>query len=109
MSDKLKIIIQLSSLIISILCIMLGGTLAMWAFIIARQDHDMKLIALTGVVSMASQAMATASTLLVGRTFSTEHPNGLPDPLPSNTTLKQTTTIDTQPRQEPKWNSLSSS
>lgn len=94
MNDRIKNIIMLGSLIISMMCIFGAGTCCMIAFLWARYDHDMKLIALTGVISIASQMMATASTLLVGRAFgnNNDKPPSLPDPLPANSTLTSTST-----------------
>lgn len=96
MSDKVKSVLMFASVFISTICIAGAGALSLVAFMWARYDHDMKLIALTGVISIGSQMMATASTLLVGRAFSTnEQGTVIPNPLPAGTTMDQTTTLKT--------------
>lgn len=45
----------------------LASMLSWGAFLLARNDHDMKLLALGAVISTSSTLIGTASTILVGK------------------------------------------
>ena len=94
--EQMKKVLLIFTFCIAFQLIMGAGFLALISFLWSRYDHDLKLIALTGVISIASQMMATASTLLVGRSLSAEKSNSIPNPIPSNSKFQQTlTTGDT--------------
>jgi hypothetical protein len=58
-----------SGQVISLICIVLSTWMLFDIFLYSRNDHDMKLLALGAVIGQGSALMATASTLLVGKTF----------------------------------------
>ena len=45
-----------------------AALLSWGVFVLARNDHDMKLLALGAVISTSSTLIGTASTILVGKT-----------------------------------------
>lgn len=51
---------------VAVLAIVLAATMTFGAFWLSRQDHDLKLMSLTAVLSLGSGLMGIAGTLLVG-------------------------------------------
>ena len=102
MLDCLKKWAPFISAIVSTICILISGALVTTIFVYSRFDHDLKLIALTSVVSIASQMMATASTLLVGKSFGTDQSTLIPNPLPDRSKLTQSTTLTTESESDKK-------
>jgi hypothetical protein len=97
-NDKIKTLSMFSNVLIAVICILGGCTMGMVSFVLAHTDHDMKLIALSGVLQLSSTLIAVASTLLIGKAVMPDTHNGitgLPSPLPDNTSMKQTTTLET--------------
>jgi hypothetical protein len=56
-----------SGQVIALVLIIMAGMLSTVVFWVSRNDHDMKLLALGGVLGFCAGATATASTLLVGK------------------------------------------
>lgn len=81
-----------SGQIVALICIVLGAILSFSVFYIARQDHDMKLLAIGGVLGFIAGMSATASTLLVGK------PSGeKPADLPPGSVVQSNQSIQTPP------------
>ena len=51
---------------VAVLAIVLAAAMTFGAFWLSRQDHDLKLMSLTAVLSLGSGLMGIAGTLLVG-------------------------------------------
>jgi hypothetical protein len=82
-----------SGQVIALTCMFLSTALVFIVFLYARLDHDMKLLALGAAISQASALMATASTMLVGRSF--EGGSKLPSPsdMPPDTSAVLTESV----------------
>lgn len=55
---------------LALVMIILSSLMSVLIFLLARYDHDMKLLALGNVLGQITALMSTASTMLVGRDFS---------------------------------------
>lgn len=64
------------------------------AFWLSRQDHDLKLMALSAVLSTGGTLTGIAGTLLVG---STAYKKLTAEDLPAGSVVKDTTTVQTPP------------
>jgi hypothetical protein len=62
---------------LALVMICLSSGMAILIFLLARFDHDMKLLALGNVLGQVTALMSTASTMLVGRDFSPAAKNDL--------------------------------
>ena len=54
---------------IAMVCVLGSSFLVSFVFLMSRMDSDMKLLALGACISQVSALMATASTILVGKSF----------------------------------------
>ena len=73
---------KITSQHIALACILASTTLVSILFIRCVSDHDMKMMALGAAISQVSALMATASTLLVGRSTTSMPKPGTPPPSP---------------------------
>lgn len=80
---------------IAIVCIMCAVFVSVYTFAASRMDPGLRMAALVSMTNLAAALMATASTLLVGKTFGStkSDPSDLP---PGSTTSNLTSeTIQT--------------
>jgi hypothetical protein len=81
---------------LALVMICLSSGMAILIFILARFDHDMKLLALGNVLGQVTALMSTASTMLVGRDFSSGHTDLPPGDFPAGTKVSSTLATDVQ-------------
>jgi hypothetical protein len=75
----------------------LASALSWGAFLLARLDHDMKLLALGAVISTTSNLMGTASAILVGKPNPSTSGNHDLSSLPDGSITTDSTTVQLPP------------
>jgi hypothetical protein len=74
----------------------LSSIMSFAVFILCRFDHDLKLLSLGNVMGQVTALMATASTMLVGRDFSSAHTDLPTLDVPAGSFVTQTNTTGVQ-------------
>jgi len=77
-----------------------AALLSWGVFILSRNDHDMKLLALGAVISTSSTLIGTASTILVGKTNPATGNHDLTS-LPGGSIATDSTTVQLPPLSTP--------
>jgi hypothetical protein len=84
-----------SNMLIAILCISTSSAMSFALFAMSRNSVNMQLLALGCVISQVSALMATASTILVGKSFEPSKVN--PADLPAGSVTSSTDTVQLPP------------
>jgi hypothetical protein len=80
---------------IAIICILGAIGVSVYTFAASRLDPGLRMAALVSMTNLAAALMATASTMLVGKTFGPEKPN--PSDLPPGSITTSNETVQTPP------------
>ena len=73
---------------------LISAVMAILVFWIARNDHDMKLLALGAVLGFISGSSGTASAILTGRDMMKPHD---PGDLPAGSVVEESSKVQTPP------------
>lgn len=87
--------VELSGQRLALVMILTSSLLSIVVFLLARYDHDMKLLALGNVLGQVTALMSTASTMLVGKDFS-GHSQFPEISVPDGSKVDQTSTLAVQ-------------
>ena len=75
----------------------MASLLSWGAFVLSRNDHDMKMLALGAVVSTSGTLIGTASAILVGKPNSSTSANHDLSSLPDGSVTTDSTTVQIPP------------
>ena len=89
--------LQNNNFIIAVVCIIGAIGVSIYTFAASRLDPGLRMAALVSMTNLAAALMATASTLLVGKTFGGEkaQPSDIPTLPPGVTSAQVDTTATT--------------
>lgn len=76
-------------------CVLGSVGITVYVFAASRLDPGLRMAALVAATNIASALMATASTMLTGKDFSSRHPD--PADLPPGSVVTQKDTVQTPP------------